>query len=293
MPNYKIFIKMARPLQIILAVLTYCLGGGIAHYLGRPIHIASFSLGLLAVLVVEMATFWLVEYFRLPLTPLAKEETPRQRETLRSTLFQLSLALLTVSGAVIVTLLISRSLPLQAGILMGLILVFFVAYGVPPMRLSETGYGELVMAVELGTLFPTLGFLLGFGEFNRLLPFATFPITLLALVYLLVNDFPTFATDLKIGRHTLLTKLTWPIAIPAHHLLILLSYLFFAIAPMLGISWRLVWPIFLAMPFGVIQIFWLQRIARGGRTLWKFLSTLAFATFGLTVYLLAVSFWIR
>ncbi len=46
----------------------------------------------------------------------------------------------------------------------------------------------------------------------------------------------------------------------------------------------------LASPLGDI---WLQRISRGGRTLWNFLTALAAGTFGLTVYLLAFTFWIR
>jgi 1,4-dihydroxy-2-naphthoate octaprenyltransferase len=145
----------------------------------------------------------------------------------------------------------------------------------------------------LGTLFPALAFLIQFDEFHRLLTFATFPLTLLALAYLLVNDFPTFASDQKYGRNTLLTRLTWQRAIPIHHLLVLLSFLFFAITPLLGFPWGLVWPVFLALPFAVIQIAWLQNIARGGRALWKLLVPLATAVFGLTVYLLALTFWIR
>jgi 1,4-dihydroxy-2-naphthoate octaprenyltransferase len=293
MLNFRTFIKLARPIQLLLSALTYSLGGGIARYLGHPVRVAAFALGLLAILAIEAAAFWLVEYFHLPLMPLAKDETPRNREALRTGLFQSAAALLTVAGAILATLLLARLLPLLAGILMGLSVLFFVAYAVPPMRLSEAGYGELAMAVAVGTLFPALAFLLQYGEFHRLLTFVTFPLTLLALAYLLVNDFPTFATDLKRGQHTLLTRLTWQYAIPTHHVLILVSFLFFASAPLIGFPWGLVWPVFLALPFALIQIIWLQRIAMGGRTLWKFLTVLAVATFGLPAYLLAFTFWVR
>lgn len=293
MLNYRMFIKLARPLELLLTALTYCLGAGISRYLGHPVHAAAFGLGLLAILAIEVAAFWLVEYFRLPLTPLANEESPRQREAIRINLFQSAAALLTVAGATIVTLLLARLMPVLAGFLMGVIVVFFIAYSVPPMQLAETGYGELVMAISLGTLFPALAFLLQYGEFHRLLTFATFPLTLLAVAYLLVDDFPAFATDLKYGRHTLLTRLTWQRAIPIHHVLVLISFLFYASAPLLGFPWGLIWPVFLALPFAVIQIVWLQRIALGGRTLWKFLTGLAIATFGLTAYLMGFTFWIR
>ncbi len=293
MLSIRTFLKLARPIQLILSVMTYSLGAGIARYLGRPIHIPAFALGLLAVLLIETAAFWLAEYFRLPLMPLSKDETPQYRAAFRAGLFQFSIAFLTVSGAIIVTLLLARLLPITAGILLGLILIFYILYALPPMQLSETGYGDLILAIALGTLLPAQAFLLQFKDFHRLLTFVTFPLTLLALSYLLVNDFPTFATDMKHARHTLLTRLTWQRAIPIHHLLVLLSFLFFAAAPLFGIPWGLVWPAFLVLPFAGVQIVWLQRIAIGGRTMWKFLTALSVATFGLTVYFLVMTFWIR
>jgi 1,4-dihydroxy-2-naphthoate octaprenyltransferase len=293
MPNFRTLAKLSRPLHLILAALTYVLGAGIARYLGHPINFAAFGLGLLSALALQVAAYWLVEYFRLPLTPLAKDETPRLREALRTTLFQSAAALLTVSAAVVVTLLLTRLLPASAGVVLGLMVVLFIAYAIPPLRLSERGYGELILAIYLGTLLPILAFLLQVSEFHRLLTFATFPITLLALAYLLVWNFPTFAADQKFGRHTLLTRLTWQHAIPIHHFLLLAAFLLFAIASFLGFPWGLVWPVFLVLPFAIVQILWLQRIARGGRTLWNFLTALAAATFGLTAYLLAFTFWIR
>jgi 1,4-dihydroxy-2-naphthoate octaprenyltransferase len=290
---FRTVVKLARPLLLLLVTLTYCLGAGISRYLGRPFLPAAFGLGLLVVLAIQAAACWLVEYFRLPFTPLAKDEMPRDREFLRTSLFQSAMALLTVIGAIIGTLFIARLLPLPAGFLFCLTVIIFVAYAIPPIHLSEAGYGELVQAAALGTLFPAFAFLLQFGEFHRILTFATFPLTLLALAYLLVNDFPNFATDLKYGRFSLLTRLTWQRAIPIHHLLVLVSFLFFAVSPFLGFPWGVVWPVFLALPFAVIQIVWLQRIARGGRTHWKFLVPLSGAVFGLTIYLLALTFWIR
>jgi len=164
---------------------------------------------------------------------------------------------------------------------MGLIIVFFVAYAVPPMRLSEAGYGELAMAVALGTLFPALAFLLQYGEFHRLLTFATFPLTLLALAYLLVNDFPGFATDLKFGRHTLLNPPNMAVCHPRPSLVDPGVFPVLCNCALAGFPWGLIWPVFLALPFAVIQVIWLQRIAMGGRTLWKFLTALGVATFGL------------
>jgi 1,4-dihydroxy-2-naphthoate octaprenyltransferase len=149
------------------------------------------------------------------------------------------------------------------------------------------------MAIALGTLFPAFSFILQFDGLHRLLPFTTFPLTLLALAYLLLNDFPYYEKAIKTGQHNLLTRLTWQYAIPIHHLLVLISFLTFAAASHFGFPWGLVWPVFLSLPFAMVQVGWLQNIAMGGRALWRFITPLAAATFGLTAYLLTFSFWIR
>jgi 1,4-dihydroxy-2-naphthoate octaprenyltransferase len=286
-------LKLTRSIHLLIAALTYTLGAGVAHYLGQPVSAASFWLGLLAVLALQVAASLFSEYFRRPRMPLAQSETSRQRELFRVTLLQVAFAALTLSAVAILTLLLTHSLNLFADILLVLAFLFLVGYAVPPMRLSETGYGELILAIYLGTLLPALAFLLQYGQLHRLLSITTLPLTLLAVAYLLVCNFPSFATDQKLGRRSLLTRLTWQRAVPIHHFLVLAAFLLFAAAPFLGYPWSLVWPVFLAMPFAAIQIIWLQRIANGGRTLWNFLTALASTTFGLAAYLLAMTFWIR
>jgi 1,4-dihydroxy-2-naphthoate octaprenyltransferase len=289
----KSLLKFLKPISLLHATLTYTLGAGIAHYLGQPVNPASFGLGLLAALVLLSAAALFTEYFRLPLIPLEQGEAPRQRERFRVTILQVSYAALTLSTVAFLTLFLTHLLNLSAVIFIMLTYLFLITYAIPPLRLSETGYGEFVLAVYLGTLLPALAFLIQYGKFHRLLPFTTFPLILLALAYLLVGNFPTFATDQKMGRHTLLTRLTWQRAVPIHHFLVLAAFLLFSSAPFLGYPWGLIWPAFLALPFAAIQMIWLQRIANGGRTFWKFLFALASATFGLTSYLLGLTFWLR
>jgi 1,4-dihydroxy-2-naphthoate octaprenyltransferase len=289
----KSLLKLSRPIHLLMSALTYTLGAGIAHYLGQYVHPASFGLGLLAVMILQGAAYLFAEYFNLPLTPLMEGETHQQRELFRVKLLQVSYAAMTTSVVAIMTMSFSGLLNLPAGIMIGLAFLFLLVYAIPPLRLSEKGYGELILALVLGTILPWVGFLLQYGDLHRLMAITTFPITLLALSFLLVCNFPTFASDQKLGRHTLLTRLTWQNAVPIHHFLVLVAYLIITASPLLGIPWHLVWPSLLALPFAAIQIFWLQRISKGGRTLWNFLTALASATFGLTTYLLALTFWLR
>lgn len=290
---FKYFVKISRPIFLFLATITYTLGASIAHYLGRSVHLITFGLGLLAFLTLLFAALLLAEFFR-PLTKqFGKGKTSLQRGRFRMFQLQVSFAALTLSTGTILTLWLTHSLNSSSEILFVTLFLLLVVYAIPPMRLSESGYGELALAIILGTLLPALAFLLQYNQLHRLVFFTTFPLTLFALAFLLVNNFTTFATDVKIERHTLLTRLTWQRAIPIHHGLVLAAFMFFAIAPLMDYPWALVWPVFLALPFAATQIIWLQRIANGGRTMWNFLVALASATFGLTAYLLMLTYWIR
>jgi 1,4-dihydroxy-2-naphthoate octaprenyltransferase len=293
MTNFRFLIRVARPVFLIFTAMTFVLGSGMAHYLGAPLRPATFALGLGISILLQVAAFLLMEYFHLPLLPLAKAETARQREQVRALLLQVSAAALVLATAATIILLHARLLPPPASLILVLIFLFLMAFAVPPLSLSDAGYGELILAVYFATLLPAFSFLLQSGGYHRLLAMTTFPLTLLVLACLLILDFPTFAVDQKIGRHTLLTRMTWQGAIPLHHILILAAYLLFAAAPFFGFPWGLVWPVFLGLPFAAAQVVWLQRIANGGRTYWNFLTALAAAVFGLTAYLLAFTFWIR
>jgi len=293
MINLARLVRTARPLELLLGALTFTLGAGISHYLGQTINILTFVLGLLAVLSLQVAASWLVEQFRLPWLNLNEGESFTERETFRVALLQSSYAALTLAGAITISLFVTGKLNPPSVAMFAVIIIFLVVYALPPLRLGEMGFGELILGVYLGTLLPSFAFLLEFGQFHRLLTFATFPLTLLALAYFLILDFPSFATDLKIGRQSLLTRLTWQRAVPIHHLLLLAAFLLFVASTSFGVPWALVWPILAALPFAIVQIIWLQRIALGGPTLWNFLTTLSLTTFGLAAYLLTFTFWIR
>ena len=106
-------------------------------------------------------------------------------------------------------------------------------------------------------------------------------------------DFPSYADDLRYGRRTLLVHVGWERAVPLHHGLIIAGYGLFAVAPLLGFALGLLWPVFLTLPFAILQIFWLRNVAMGARPIWSMLSANAVSIFGLTAYFLMIAFWLR
>lgn len=293
MTNLRTLLRFSQPLRLFLASLTYILGTGIARYLGIHLESSAFWLGFVWLLLIQVAAYLLAEYFRPPNEPLGEADTPSQRLRLRTLLLQVSAAVLTLVAALTVVMLRGRFITPSPGIFLALIFLLLMAYSVPPLRLVNAGFGEFALAILFADFIPVLAFTLQADEFHRLLPLVTFPLTLLAVAYLLALDFPTFASDQKYGRRTLLIRLTWPRAIPLHHALLLAAYVLFVTAPFFGFPWRLLWPVFLTLPLAAYQIFMLRNIALGVKPLWSILSANAVAIFGLTAYLLALTFWLR
>jgi 1,4-dihydroxy-2-naphthoate octaprenyltransferase len=140
---------------------------------------------------------------------------------------------------------------------------------------------------------PGLAFVLQAREFHRIMPAFTFPLTLLALAFVLASNFQSFASDQKYGRNSLSIRLTWQRSVPLHHISILMAYLLFGAAPLLGFPWAVTWPVLTTIPLGLMQIFWLNRITIGGKPIWPFFHVLSASAFGSAIYMLAITFWMR
>lgn len=286
----RILIRLSRPLHLLLAALTFCLGVSIASYLGRPFRVDSFWLGLLAVILAQTAMSLLSEVFRLDAEPLTENETRRERGMLRNNALYVSIAALTVDAVIALLLLNSGHLSAAAFSFLLVSLFVVVAYSLPPFR--NRGFGEFLLAAHLGYIIPTIGYLLQADETHRFLTL-TIPLTFLAFAYFIVMDFPSFASDRKYNRTTFLIRLGWERVVPLHHIFLLFGYIFLAILPFLGLSLSLIWPAFLTLPFAIFQIFQLRNIALGGRANWVLLTATALAVFGLTAYFLTLTFWLR
>jgi len=285
-------LKLIRPLHLLFAALTYSLGAGIADYLGVTFHAAPFWLGLLGVVLAQLTMSILPEIFRLDVEPLAENETRSQRQTLRNNLLYVSLASLASLALIFYALFASNQLPLSSFLFPALSLVILLAYSLPPFRLANRGFGELLLAIHLAYIFPSIAFVLQSGDVHRFLA-VTIPLTFLTFAYFIVMNFQSFAQDQKFRRVTFLTRLGWERVVPLHHIFVLFAYVFFLAMPAFGLTLSLLWPAFLTLPFALYQIFQLRNIALGLPPNWTLLNATALAVFGLTTYFITLTFWIR
>ena len=286
-------LRLSRPINIIFVALTYILGAGIARYLGISQNAVVFLLGMVGIALAQFSMDLLAEAHRPVEQPSENDEHHEERVSLRNAALIASLGGLAALAVIAILLAREGALSPVALLFLGLSLIAVLAYAVPPLRLVDAGFGEFTLAVHIAMISPALGFVLQVGEYHRLVAIVSFPLTLLALAYFLILDFPTFASDEKYDRRTLLRSMGWQRAVPLHHVLVLGAYVLLASALLFGLAWGLIWPAFLTLPFALLQIYWLRNLSQGARPVWTLLTVNALAVFGLTAYLLTFAFWLR
>ena len=285
-------LRLARPLHLLLAALTYFLGASLANYLGKLFLANSFWLGLIVVLLAQTSMSLLSEVFRLDVEPLLESETRIQRQTLRNNTLYVSVTFLAVTAVIVYLLFANKQLPLASFLFLLLSFLITITYSIPPFRFVNRGLGEFLLSAHLAYVIPSIAYTLQTGETHRFLSL-TVPLTFLAFAYFIVMSFPTFATDRKLNRITFLARLGWERVVPLHHIFVLFAYLLFLTSPALGLSLTLIWPAFLTFPFAIFQIFQLRNISLGLPPNWTLLTATSLAVFGLTAYFLTLTFWLR
>lgn len=294
-------MRISRPLALFAGILLYALGGGIVHFLGYPIDWSAYWIGQAAVTLLQLSSYYLKVYYD-PYNP-AEEDSPVENRELRrpgeentgklprTTVLQLALVTLTLGAVMTVLLLVRNSIQSQAFILLGIAFIVAFFYAVPPVRLVYSGYGELAHAFLLANLVPALAYLFQTGDLHRLLAMLTFPLTALFLASGLAASLQTYGADMRFDRRTLMVRMGWQRGMAFHNYLILAAYLLFAVAATLGMPWSLTWPALLGLPVGLYQIWQISQISQGAKPRWRMLTLTAFATVGLTVYLLNLALW--
>jgi 1,4-dihydroxy-2-naphthoate octaprenyltransferase len=174
-----------------------------------------------------------------------------------------------------------------------LLLIGASTSAVPPLQFARSSFRELILSLCYATLIPALAFSLQVDSLHRLVSMSTFPLTWLHFAILLAMRFPRYAHDQKAKTPNLAVYLGWEQAMRWINIAILAAYFFLAIAMLMGLPTIIALPAFLTLPLGLLEVWYLSRIAAGAKPNWKLLRWLSISLFGLTAYLLTLTFWIR
>ncbi|MDD1776065.1 MAG: hypothetical protein LUP94_01770 [Candidatus Methanomethylicus sp.] len=287
----KRYLKIIKPVSLLLALLTYLLGAASTNYLGSIIEAIVFFMGLIIIEVLFLGMFSLSGFFQLAFKPLMEGETPRQRLRLRAILFNSSIGLMSILVIAAFLLKIQYELNIPALLLIVLLIALALFFSIPPFKLIGSGFGELILAFMIGSLVPLFSHVLLSGTIHRLIAFMSFPVVLILISSQIIQNFNSFSLDIKTETNSLVTRLGIKQAGWLHNIFLLLAYLFLALGPLVSVPWRLIFPLFISLPVACLQIIWLQKILQGGRALWDRLVALSAVTVGSLTYLMVVSLW--
>jgi 1,4-dihydroxy-2-naphthoate octaprenyltransferase len=293
-----LFVRISRPLNLSAGALLYAIGPAIADYLGRPIRPGILFAGLALVLFIQLMTHYVHAYSepdreidpsrRTPFTGPSGAVGPSRLPRI----VPLSAAILVIGlGAVLATgLAIGRELPIAAWLLLALIFVGAFFYDAAPLRLSGSGYGEIIAAVIAAGLVPTFGYVIQTGEVHRFLLMATFPLVMLTFAMFIAIELPEYALSTTVRGGNLLTRLGWSTAMRIHDSAILLAILLFVLGIAAGLPRRLGTGMLIPLPLAVGQIWQMARIRNGLPPRWRLLILGAIGLVILTTYLELVGF---
>jgi 1,4-dihydroxy-2-naphthoate polyprenyltransferase len=289
------FVHQSKPLNLLAGILTYALGVGIAQFLGHPIRWEVYWLGQAGVTMLQLSSFYLSAYYDpLNIFPSSTDQTEKKetkKELPRLVFLQAAVTTLTVGAVLSVLLFANGVVNLAVLFILGVAFCLSFFYAVPPFKLAQRGYGDLINAFFVANLIPALAYLLQTGDFHRLLAMLTFPLTALFLAAEIATSLKSYATDLKFSRRTLPVSLGWQQAMNLHNLLILGAYLLFGTAAIIGLPWRLTWPGLLTLPLGIWQIWLMSRIIAGDKPRWNLIDLLALGLVAVTAYSLTITLW--
>jgi 1,4-dihydroxy-2-naphthoate octaprenyltransferase len=265
-------------------LLTYLLGLGIVRHLGERIHVLVGFLGFLALFLASLG-FDLLKDVLQGIEQTGLVDSARAAGRRRGAL-ALPFAFFGLSVAVILGLLFVQALnPLAGGVFFIIFLLSFLA-AEPRWGGAGPGYRELIHAFVAGGLTPLAACAFQAVPVVSLLPALTFPLVLTYLAAAIVAGFRTYTTDARTVRSSMVVRLGWQNALRIHQVLVAGAFLLLGLNLLVGVSWNLVLPGFLALPFAVVQFLWMGRIGRGGSTRWSFIVPLAKLTPALLAYLL-------
>ena len=297
MNSFRSFVRFSRPVTVLGVLILYSLGGGIAHYLGATLDWEVYWLGQAWVTVLQLGAFYLYEFYLAPvrgISPAAEEnQNDGQGSVQRSSLLAAAFTCMAVLASLTV-LIIAQVRPAPI-VYVFMVVAFLIAffYSAAPFKLETSGYGELLLSFLVAYLTPTFAYLLQEGAWHRLLAMTCFPLTAAHLAMLLAVQLSRYSSDMKSGRRTLLIRLGWQNGMTLHNILVLSAFLLLVLADLYGFPWSITWPVLLALPLGVYQVWQMRAISAGAKPNWPWLRTSAFALFGALAYLFAFGFWVN
>ena len=290
----KIILKALKPFRLISLVTTYVLGAGLVQYIREMRNWTVFFQGGVFLVLFIIG----IELLRILQTLQDVKKWPEGMMLEEAKRARLALALIcAVFMTLATTLFIGWMVNgiLWQGLtflIIGLTAtggLYFLARALKDLR----PFTILIEAVLFVVIPPAMAYFLQSQDLHRLLTLVVIGLVPAYMSYRVLAGLKWFSRDQKYRNITIVTYLGWPKAMVLHNALILLTYLIFALIAILGFPWFLLWPVFLTLPIGLLEIWLMERVKRGGKPQWPVMQFATASVLLLPIYLIGFAFWIR
>lgn len=266
------------------------------HYLGGRLDAINFVLGFLICILIYLMRLLLNLYYDHPDSSISTLVADAPvflilRGIKRNQLLQYALLVL-AAGAMFTAILISRKALSTAGLFfLGAALFVFFFCASPPVRFDKAGYGDLVEGIATVTLLPAFFVTIMRVEIPGLLVQLTLPLLLLFTSARIAFSFYDYGSRAMDTRNNLVTLLGWQRAVIVHNILIFGTFFLTGVFLLVRLPWSLAWPVFLALPVGIFQVWLMIQISEGAKPAWKVFLGTTLGLYMLVVYLVHVALW--
>jgi len=290
MDGIKRILKSVDVFFISAAVFTYLLGAVLGRRAGGIFNAVLLFLGLAFFLLVYLLerTFNYLTSSRISIFSRAL-----RTNKLRSP--DLSFFLLFIFSSLIICLFFL----IQEGGLSGnswlwlALLVVGLLMHITSIRLWALPYRWLTDALVVTPLTLFLGAVLQKIPTERMLFFLSLPLFFLFLASSSALLFEKYEGDAANGRPSLLTVVGLEKAMNLHHVLLIFAYFSLGVYFFVSGSWSIAWPVMLVVTISLLEVFQLERIARGLKPFWGLLRATAYFQYLGALYILLFAFLTR
>lgn len=291
---FRTLLRAQKPFQLISLVMTYLLGAGFVQYVRGMRSWSVFIQGGIFLLLIVLS----LDYLRALQRFVDPQDWPkgmsaREVRQVRLVVAVLTAVLLTVATSIFIAW-------MQIGLmwqgLVFLLLALIIVGGFYFLTQVSEKFRHLALLVEV-LLFivipPALAFFLQSDNPHQLLTMAVIALVPGYLANRLLILLKQFVSDHKYGVQTIVIRIGWENAMLYHNAFILLTYLLYAVIALLGFPWFILWPVFLTLPIGLVEIWLMERVKKGAKPLWKIMQFATACVLFLPLYLIGFAFWIR
>ncbi|MBW6465843.1 MAG: hypothetical protein K0B06_05010 [Brevefilum sp.] len=291
---FRTLLKIIKPFQLVSLVMSYLLGAGLVQYVREMKSWPAFIQGGFFLIFIHLS----LECLRL----LQRLADPRKwpdglslkdARLVRLLGATIAATLLTVATTIFINW-------MQMGVVwQGLVVIVSGVFAVGGLyyitQVSEAlrRFELLFEVVFFIVIPPALAYFLQSSELNRMLTMAVIALVPGYLTNRILALLKRYGGDHKTGVETIVIKMGWENSMLLHNALILLTYLLFALIALLGFPWILLWPVFLSLPIGLLQVWLMERVKRGMKPLWGIMQFATACVLWIPMYLLGFAFWIR